>query len=162
MEGCLVINLMCNFPHVYKIVCVVPCNFQIYEAIIEIFVIALESWHFIFCTQFCYHCNPYWVHFVTRSKIHCICSLPLSKWEIDWDFLFEVKPSIKHVINLEVKNITKPLFSIEVVIFVTYHWKGLCHSKVELKLVLYFFYFFYNCLVDTFYFHKVFIHTQTN
>jgi hypothetical protein len=26
-------------------------------------------------------------------------------------------------------------FSIEVVIFVTYHGKGLCHSKTELKLV---------------------------
>ena len=27
---------------------------------------------------------------------------------MDWDYLFEVKLSIKHVINLEVKNITNP------------------------------------------------------
>jgi hypothetical protein len=30
---------------------------------------------------------------------------------------------------------TKPSFSIEVEIFVTYHGKGLCHSIVELKLI---------------------------
>ena len=53
MEGCIVINLMCNCAHVYKIVCIVPCNFQIYKGIIIISVIALESWHFRFRTWFC-------------------------------------------------------------------------------------------------------------
>ena len=32
---------------------------------------------------------------------------PLSKEVIDWDFVLEVKVSIKHVINSEVKNIAK-------------------------------------------------------
>jgi hypothetical protein len=36
-----------------KTMCIVPCNFMIYKAIIEIFVIVLESWHFGFCTRFC-------------------------------------------------------------------------------------------------------------
>ena len=43
---------MCNFAHVYKTVCVVPCNFQVYKGIIVISVIALESWHSRFRTQF--------------------------------------------------------------------------------------------------------------
>jgi hypothetical protein len=49
-----------------------------------------------------------------------------------------VKPSIKHIINLEVKKRQNPHSAlIEVVIFVTYHGKGLCHSKMELKSVFY-------------------------
>jgi hypothetical protein len=48
---------------------------------------------------------------------------------------------------------TKPSFNIEVVMFVTYHGKGLCHSRTELKLV----FLFYNILVE-----KVSLHTQTN
>ena len=46
-------NLVCNFAHVYKTVCVVSCNFQIYKGIIVISVIALESWHFRLRTRFC-------------------------------------------------------------------------------------------------------------
>ena len=34
-------------------------------------------------------------------------ALPLNIETIDWDFVLEVKVLIKHVINLEVKNITK-------------------------------------------------------
>jgi hypothetical protein len=44
----------------------------------------------------------------SRSKIQYICSLPLREQAINWVFTFEVNPSIKHIINLEVKNITKP------------------------------------------------------
>ena len=48
----------------------------------------------------------------------------------------KVKSPINHVINLEVRKYYKSLISTEVIIFVTYHWKGLCHSKRELKLVI--------------------------
>ena len=34
-----------------------------------------------------------------------------------------MKPSMKHVINLEVKKIYKILINIEIIIFVTYHLK---------------------------------------
>ena len=48
----------------------------------------------------------------------------MSKYAIDWDFIIKAKPSIKHVIDLEVKNITKPsLASTEVIVFVTYDLK---------------------------------------
>ena len=40
---------------------------------------------------------------------------------------------------------TKPSFSIEVVNFVTYHGKGLYHSKMELELV-YFFQYVYSII----------------
>ena len=33
---------MCNFAHVYKIVCIVPCNFQIYKGIIIISELLLK------------------------------------------------------------------------------------------------------------------------
>ena len=47
--------------------------------------------------------------------------------------------------------------------YVTYHLKGLCHSKMELNIKLHVFYvLFYNILVNTFYFHKVLIHIQSN
>ena len=70
---------------------------------------------------------------------------------------------MKHVINLEVENITKPSFALRLKKFMTYHWKGLCHSKMELKLTFYLFLIclFYNNLIKTFYFHKVFIDIQT-
>jgi hypothetical protein len=32
----------------------------------------------------------------------------------------------------------KILMDIEVIFFVTYHWKGLCHYEMELKLMFYF------------------------
>ena len=58
---------------------------------------------------------------------------------------------------------TKPSFSIEVVNFVTYHGKGLYHSKTELELVyIILVCVFHYILVNTSYFHKVSIHTQTN
>ena len=52
--------------------------------------------------------------------------------------------------------------STEVIILVTYHEKGLYHSKMELKLVIFYVKYynilvFYNILVNTFYFHKFFI-----
>ena len=40
-----------------------------------------------------------------KSKIYV--HFPLSKQAINWDFIHEVKLSIKHVINLEVQSITK-------------------------------------------------------
>jgi hypothetical protein len=43
----------------------------------------------------------------SRSKIQYICALPISNYAIDWDFIPEVTPLMKHVINLEIKNITK-------------------------------------------------------
>jgi hypothetical protein len=50
-----------------KTMCIVPCNFLIYKAIIEIFVIVLESWHFGFCTQFCLSLyEPYPTRFPLR------------------------------------------------------------------------------------------------
>ena len=64
------------------------------------------------------------LHFQGPKFIIFICSLPLSKYAIDWDFIIKAKPSIKHVIDLEVKNITKPsLASTEVIVFVTYDLK---------------------------------------
>ena len=37
-----------------------------------------------------------------------ICSFPLSKRAIAWGFIVEVKPPIKHVMNLEVKILQNP------------------------------------------------------
>ena len=54
----------------------------------------------------------------------CVCVLPLNKEAIDCDFIMEVKVSIKHVINLDVKTHYKILISIDVITFVTYHLKG--------------------------------------
>ena len=91
-----------------------------------------------------------------------ICSLSLSKSKNDWDFLFEVKLSIKHVINLEIKN-HKTLISTEVINFVTYRWKGPCQFLNGTKIsILFLVCSFYSILVNTFYFHKVLKHTQTN
>jgi hypothetical protein len=59
----------------------------------------------------------------SRSKIVYISidSLLLSKYAIDWDFIIKVKPSIKHVIDLEVKIYHKTITSTEVILFfVTY------------------------------------------
>ena len=48
---------------------------------------------------------PYWVHFTFEVQNHIyICSLPLRKQMIDWDFIIKVKPSI----DMEIQNITKP------------------------------------------------------
>ena len=88
-----------------------------------------------------------WRPLTHKSHIECtspsrsnqyIRSLPLSKWAIDWGFIIKVKLPIKHEINLEVKKYYKTLISIEVIIFATHHWKVPCHSKMELKLVMYF------------------------
>ena len=58
--------------------------------------------------------DPYWVHFSpSRSKIQYRCSLPLSKQAIDGDVIPKEKLSMKHVINLEVKNITKSSLAYE-------------------------------------------------
>ena len=43
----------------------------------------------------------------SRSQIQYTCLLPLSKWAIDWDFIFKMKTPINHVIYLEVRNVTK-------------------------------------------------------
>ena len=84
-----------------------------------------------------------WRPLTHKSHIECtspsrsnqyIRSLPLSKWAIDWGFIIKVKLPIKHEINLEVKKYYKTLISIEVIIFATHHWKGPCHSKMELKI----------------------------
>ena len=40
------------------------------------------------------------------SKIQYIGAIPSNNQAIDWDFIPEVKPSMKHETNLEVKNIT--------------------------------------------------------
>ena len=65
--------------------------------------------------------------------------LHLSKQAIDWNFILNVNPSIKHAIKLENQKYYQTLISSdEVIIFVTYHWKDLCHSKMELKLVIWF------------------------
>ena len=55
-----------------------------------------------------YPYNSYQGHFIfkVQNPLYMLISIELST--IDWDFIFEVKPSKKHVINLEVKNITKP------------------------------------------------------
>ena len=52
----------------------------------------------------------YWVHFTLKvqNPIY-IRSLPLSKWAIDSGFIVKVKWPIKHVINLEVKDIKNTL-----------------------------------------------------
>jgi hypothetical protein len=73
VEGCLVIYLMCNFAHVYKTMCVVPCNFQVYKAIIAFFVIAFESWHFKFCTRFCL---SLYANYFNLCEIYIEWSLP--------------------------------------------------------------------------------------
>ena len=58
-------------------------------------------------------------------KIHYIHSLLPSEQAIDWDIILEVKLSIKHVINLEIKNITRSSLNIgDLIICVTYHLKG--------------------------------------
>ena len=80
--------------------------------------------------------NPILSALHPQGPIQYICSLPLSKWAIDWGIIIKVKPPIKHEINLEVKKYYNTLISIEVVIFATRHWKGPCHSKMELKLVM--------------------------
>ena len=46
--------------------------------------------------------------------------------------------SVKHVITLEVKKHYKTIISTEIIMIVTSHWKGLCHSKMELELMFYF------------------------
>ena len=52
------------------------------------------------------------LHLQGSKSNMCVCVrvrvLPLNKETIDWDFIREVKSSIKHVINLEVENITEP------------------------------------------------------
>ena len=40
-------------------------------------------------------------------KSNIICSLSISKQAINWGFIPELTPIIKHIINLEVKNIAK-------------------------------------------------------
>jgi hypothetical protein len=68
--------------------------------------------------------NPYRVHFSpSRSKIQYKRSLPLNKLAIDWDFIPKEKLSMKRVINLEVKNITKSSLAYERV-FVDYLLRG--------------------------------------
>ena len=68
------------------------------------------------------------LHLQGPRSIIFICSLPLSKYAIDWDFIIKAKPSIKHVIDLEVKNITKPsLASTEAIVFLWLMiWNCLC------------------------------------
>jgi hypothetical protein len=42
------------------------------------------------------------------SQKQYICALPPSKQVIDWDFIPEVKPSKKNLINLEAKKLQNP------------------------------------------------------
>ena len=60
----------------------------------------------------------------SRSKLQYIHSLPLNKWAFDWDFIPKVKLSTMHVINLEVKSITKSSLALSLYFSVAYHLKG--------------------------------------
>ena len=71
----------------------------------------------------------------SRSKIQYICSLPLSKQAIDWDFHFRSETANKACNELGSQKNYKTLISTEVIIFVIYHWKGLSHFKMKLKLL---------------------------
>ena len=91
----------------------------------------------------------------SRSETKYICSLRLCKQVIDWDFIFELKPSIKYIINLEVKNSTKFLISTEVWIFVTYPFERVfVILRWNLNCVLFWLCLFYNIIVNAFYFHN--------
>ena len=55
--------------------------------------------------------------------------------QFDWDCIPEVKPSVKHVLNLEVNNITKSLLAFRLSFLWLTIWRGLCQSKKKLKLM---------------------------
>ena len=110
------------------------------------------------------HKTPYWVHFILKVP-NPIYMFTCIEWMSNWlGFIVKVKLPIKHVINLKIKNITKTLFALRLYFLRLTISKGLCHSKMELKLVMYLLLIYYyiivllhTIVVNIFYFHKVLI-----
>lgn len=72
--------------------------------------------------------NPILIALHLQGPRVCVCECvrerEISNEAIDWDFISEVTVSIKHVLNLEVKNITKNFINIDIITFMSYHLKG--------------------------------------